>query len=341
MARPMFTLALMLAPMLGSILAPLSARADEIEDFYRGRNLIVMVGVGAGGEYDLQMRLVSRHIGKHIPGKPATISQNMVGATGLLMANYLANVAPKDGSVIALVQNGLPSYQAMGVEGVNFDATKFNWIGSLAPTAETMAIHKRANVTTVEEARKKELIAGSNGRSGITYTFPRLMNELLGTRFKIITGYQSVNEINIAMDRGEADGRNNSWTSWKAAKPDWVANKEIHVIVYAGPKPRDLDGVPAFEDLVTNEEDRQLVRLVISGSRLGHPFATAPGVPAERVKALRDAYAAMLQDPEYLKDVTAVRLDPNPIRGEDLAKTVNELMAMPQAVKARGKKLIE
>jgi len=335
MIRPMLALTLAL------MLAPLSARADDIEDFYRGRNLIVMVGVGAGGEYDLQMRLVARHISKHIPGKPQTVAQNMVGATGLLMANYLANVAPKDGSVIALVQNGLPSYQAMGVEGVNFDATKFNWIGSLAPTAETMAIHKRANVTTVEEARKKELIAGSNGRSGITYTFPRLMNELLGTRFKIITGYQSVNEINIAMDRGEADGRNNSWTSWKASKPDWIANKEIHVIVYAGPKPRDLDGVPSFEDLVTNDDDRQLVRLVISGSRLGHPFATAPGVPQERVKALREAFAAMVRDPDYLKEITAARLEPNPIRGEDLARTVEELMAMPQAVKARGKKLVE
>jgi len=330
-----------LALTLALLLASLPAVADDVEDFYRGRNLTVLVGVGAGGEYDLQMRLVARHIGKHIPGKPATIPQNMVGATGLLMANHLANVAPRDGSVIGLVQNGLPSYQAMGIEGVNFDATKFNWIGSLSPTAETMAIHKHANVSTIEEARKKELIAGSNGRSGITYTFPRLMNELLGTRFKIITGYQSVNEINIAMDRGEADGRNNSWTSWKAAKPDWIANKEIHVIVYAGPKPRDLDGVPAFEDLVANEEDRQLVRLVISGSRLGHPFATSPGVPPERVKALREAFAAMVRDPDYLKEVAAARLDPNPIRGEDLQKTVEELMAMPQAVKARGKKLVE
>jgi tripartite-type tricarboxylate transporter receptor subunit TctC len=326
---------------LGFLLAALPASADDVEDFYRGRTLTVMVGVGAGGEYDLQMRMVSRHIAKHIPGKPATVAQNMVGATGLLMANHLANVAPKDGSVIGLVQNGLPSYQAMGIEGVNFDATKFNWIGSLSPTAETMAIFKHAGVRTIEDARKKELIAGSNGRSGITYTFPRLMNELLGTRFKIITGYQGVNEINIAMDRGEADGRNNSWTSWKASKPDWVANKDIHIIVYAGPKPRDLEGVPAFEDLVANEEDRQLVRLVISGSRLGHPFATAPGVPQERVKALRDAFAAMVRDPDYLKEITAARLEPNPIRGEDLQKTVDELMAMPQAIRARGKKLVE
>lgn len=330
-----------LAFLIALCMAPYQVRADEVEDFYRGRTLTVMVGVGAGGEFDLQMRLVARHIGKHIPGKPATAGQNMVGATGLLMANHLANVAPRDGSVIGLVQNGLPSYQAMGIDGVNFDATKFNWIGSLSPTAETMAMHKRASITTVEDARKKELIVGAVGRSGISYTFPKLMNELVGTRFKIITGYQSVNEINIAMERGEADGRNSSWTSWKASKPDWIANKEIHMIAFAGPKPRDLEGAPALEDLIANQDDHQLLRLVISGSRLGHPFATPPGVPPERVEALRDAFSAMVRDPEYLKEIFAARLEPNPIRGEELQRTINELIAMPQAVKARAKKLVE
>jgi len=335
MARPPLVLLLALC------MVPLQVRADEVEDFYRGRTLTVMVGVGAGGEFDLQMRLVARHIGKHIPGKPGTVAQNMVGATGLLMANHLANVAPRDGSVIGLVQNGLPSYQAMGIDGVNFDATKFNWIGSLSPTAETMAIHKRAKLTSIEGARTKDLIAGAVGRSGISYTFPKLMNELLGTRFRIITGYQSVNEINIAMERGEADGRNSSWTSWKASKPDWIAKKEINIILYAGPKPRDLDGVPALEELVTNINDLQLVRLIISGSRLGHPFATPPGVPQERVEALRDAFSTMVKDPEYLKEVFAARLEPNPIRGEELQSTINDLIAMPQAVKARAKKLVE
>ena len=335
---PWRALAAAVLPMLAAV-AP--ARADALEDFYKGRTLTVLVGVGSGGEYDFQMRLVARHIGKYIPGKPATIAQNMVGATGLLMANHLYNVAPKDGSVIALVQNGLPSFQAMGIEGINFDATKFNWIGSLAPTAETMGVWKTANVKTVEDARKKDLIAGANGRSGVTYTFPRIMNELLGTRFKIVTGYPNVNEINLAMERGEADARNNSWTSWKAAKYDWIVNKSISILVYAGPKPADLDGVPAFEDLLTNPADRQLVRLVISGSRLGHPFATTPGAPPERVQALRDAFAAMIKDPDYLKEVAAARLEPNPVSGDSLKATVDELMAMPKEVRERGKRLVE
>ena len=300
------------------------------------------MGVGAGGEYDFQMRLVARHIGRFIPGNPSTVPQNMVGATGLLMANHLYNVAPKDGTVIALVQNGLPSFQAMGIDGVNFDATKFNWIGSMSPTVETMAVWKGSGVKTIEEARQKDLIAGSNGRSGITYTFPALMNDMLGTRFKIVTGYASVNEINIAMERGEADGRNNSWTSWKTAKPDWIANKDINILVYVGPRPKDMEAsVPSLEDLAKTPEDRQLVRLVTSGSRLGHPFATTPGVPAERVSALRKAFADMLKDPDYLKEVAAARLEVEAVSGEELKQTVDELMAMPKAVKDRGKKLLQ
>jgi tripartite-type tricarboxylate transporter receptor subunit TctC len=323
------------------MLASVSARADAVEDFYKGRTLTVLVGVGAGGEYDFQMRLVARHIGKYIPGNPQTIGQNMVGATGLLMANHLYNVAPKDGSVIGLIQNGLPSFQAMGIDGVNFDATRFNWIGSMSPTVETMAVWKGAGVNTIEEAKTKELIAGSNGRAGITYTFPALMNELLGTRFKIVTGYASVNEINIAMERGEAHARNNSWTSWKAAKNDWLVNKDIRILVYTGPKPKDMDpSVPSLEDLAKTPEDKQLVRLVTSGSRLGHPFATAPGVPPERVAALRTAFANMLKDPEYLKEVAAARLEVQAVKGEELKSIVDELMALPAAVRQRGRALI-
>ena len=180
----------------------------------------------------------------------------MVGATGLLMANHLYNRAPRDGSVIGLIQNGLPSFQAMGVAGVAFDATRFNWIGSIAPTIETLAIRRGADVTTIEQAREKELIIGANGRSGISFTYPKLLNELLGTRFKIVSGYQSVNQINIAMERGEADGRNNSWTSWNASKPDWIANGDIVILVYSGSKLPALKGTPRLDDLIKNQADR-------------------------------------------------------------------------------------
>jgi len=328
----------------GAVIASVAsaqAQSDPIADFYRGKTVTVLVGVGAGGEYDFQMRLVQRYIGKYIPGNPQTVGQNMVGATGLLMANHLYNVAAKDGTVIGLIQNGLPSFQAMGVEGINFDARKFNWIGSLAPTVETMSVRRGSGVTNVEQARQKELIAGSNGRAGITYTYPALMNEFLGTKFRIITGYASVNEINIAMERGEADGRNNSWTSWRASKPQWIANKEINVLVRSGPLPHDMDpSVPEFEDLVKDPQDKQVVHLITSGSRLGHPWAAPPGVPAERVAALRKAFAEMLKDPDYLREVANARLEPNPLTGEQLQAVVNEVLDMPAVVKQRGRKLI-
>ena len=322
-----------LATALMSLALVGATRADPVEDFYRGKTLTVLVGVGAGGEYDFQTRLVARHIGRHIPGNPATVAQNMVGATGLLMANHLYNLAPKDGTVIGLIQNGLPSFQAMGIPGVNFNAAKFNWIGSISPTVETMATWKGSGARTIEDARKKTLIAGANGRSGITYTFPKLLNELLDTKFNIARG--GIGE------GGEADARNNSWTSWKTSKNDWIVNKNISIIVYAGPRPADLDGAPSIEELTKNDEDRQLARLVTSGSLLGHPFATAPGVPAERVKALRDAFSAMLKDPEFIKDVVAARLEIDEVTGESLQRTVDELMAMPAAVRERGRKLVD
>jgi hypothetical protein len=151
-----------------------------------------------------------------------------------------------------------------------------------------------------------------------------------------------VNEINIAMERGEADGRNNSWTSWKTAKPDWLKNKDINILVYEGRKPKDMDpNVPNFEDLTKTPEDRQLVRLVTSGSRLGHPFATAPGVPPERVAALRKAFENMMKDPDFIKEVEAARLEIDPVSGDELQNTVDELMAMPASVRERGRKLLQ
>ncbi len=318
-----------------------AAQADPVEDFYRGKTFTVLVGVGAGGEYDLQMRLIGRYIGKYIPGHPTVITQNMLGATGLVMANYLFNVAPKDGTSIGLIQNGLTSYQAMGVEGIQFDAAKFNWIGAIAPTVETMAVWKGAHVDTIEQARAKPLTAGANGRSGITYTFPKLLNEIAGTKFKIITGYQTVNEINIAMERGEVEARNNAWSSWKAAKPEWVRDGDIKIIAIAGPQPQDLPGVPSVEGLGRNDDDKALAALVTSGARLGHPFAAAPGVPAERVRALRDAFAAVTKDPDFLADAKQASVEIEPVTGQALQQIVDQVLATPPQVRKRGRALID
>ncbi len=312
--------------------------ANEVENFYKGRNISFLVGVSQGGGYDTDLRLVARHITKHIPGRPNAVPQNMTGATGLVMANYMSRVAPRDGSVVALIQNGLPTYQAVGREGVQFDAREFQWIGSVAPTVEAMITMVASNIRTVEDAKKREVIAGSNGASGITYMYPLMMNDMLGTRFKMVTGYPGSGQLNLAMERGEVDARNNSWTSIKSTKPNWIKDKLIHVLVYSGPQQDDLPGVPHFLEMIQNPEDRAVARVVTSGGSLGRPFTVAPGVPTDRVAALRTAFTDMLKDPEFIKDATSMRIELQPISHQELKKVIDDLFATPDHLKERARK---
>ena len=320
--------------------APVRA-ADAVETFYKGKTLYALVGVSAGGEYDFQLRLVARYLGKYIPGHPNVVAQNMVGATGMVMANYLYRVAPKDGTYIGLIQNGLPTSQAVGMEGVQFDASKFSWIGSVAPSVETMATWKTTGVKTIEDARKTEVIAGCVGSSGITLTFPMMLNDLVGTKFRMVMGYTGSGPLNLAMERGEVSARNTSWTSWKAAKPEWLANGDINILVYSGPKPADLNGVPEVMDLVTNPEDREVVDIVTAGNRLGHPFATSPGAPQDRVDALRKAFADMLEDADFRKEAAAAKLDIDLVNAASLEKAVMGALNASDKAKARARKYFQ
>jgi tripartite-type tricarboxylate transporter receptor subunit TctC len=319
----------------------LGARADSVADFYRGKTINALVGVSPGGEYDFQLRLVARHLGKHIPGHPNIVAQNMTGATGMIMANYLYRVAPQDGTYIGLIQNGLPTSQAVGMTGVQFDAPKFNWLGSVAPTAETLTTWKTAPAKTIEDAKKIETIIGSVGSSGITLSFPMMLNDLLGTKFKMVMGYTGSGALDLAMQRGEVQGRANSWTSLKAAKPDWIANKEVNILVHSGPKSSDLKEVPALNDLVTDATDKQVVDIVTAGDSLGHPFATSPGVPPERVTALRQAFADMLKDPDFLKDAAAVRKEIDPVSVDEIEAAIARAFNATPAAKERARKYFQ
>ncbi len=318
-----------------------AARADAVSDFYRGRTVNVLIGVAVGGEYDLHARAVSRFLGKYIPGNPSVVPQNMTGAGGLKMANYLYEVAPRDGTNIGMLANTFPAMQAAGVKGVMFDANKFSWIGSICPTIETMTVWKTTGVHSIEDARNKEVIAGATGRGAITYMFPAMLNEFAGTKFKIVTGYPGGNDVNLAMERGEVGARNNTWSSWKVTKPDWLRNKDITVIVQAGPKTNDLPGVPSIEDVIPDPDNRKVVELLVSGTRLGRPLATTPGVPEERVKALRDAFDAAMKDPEFLREAAAANIEVDPVRGVDMQDVVKNVLATPKHLAERARALIE
>jgi tripartite-type tricarboxylate transporter receptor subunit TctC len=318
-----------------------AAFAQSVGDFYKGKTINVLIGVGVGGEYDLHARLVSRYIGKHIPGNPTLVPQNMLGAGGAKMAAYLADVAPKDGTNIGMIANNFPAMQAAGVELIRFDIGRFQWIGSISPTVETMTVWKTAGVSTIEGARQKEVVAGASGKGAITYSFPAMLNDFLGTKFKIVVGYQGGNAINLAMERGEVQARNNTWSSWKVTKPDWLKNGDIKILTYAGPTPKDLPGVPAVRDLVKSEDDRRIVDLVVSGTELGRPLAFAGGVPADRVAAVRKAFMDTMKDPDFMQEAGKLQIEIDPVSGEHMQKVVADVLATPRNLAERARALIE
>jgi tripartite-type tricarboxylate transporter receptor subunit TctC len=320
--------------------APCAAQSDAVADFYRGKTVNVFIGVGVGGEYDLQARLVAKYIGRHIPGQPNVVPQNMTGASGLKMLNFLYNQAPRDGTSIGVIQNGFPAAQAIGRAGIQFDADRLRWLGTIAPVVETMAVWHTAGIRSIDDARKRETVVGATARGGITYTYPALMNELLGTKFKIVTGYTGGNEINIAMERGEVHGRNNSWSSWKVTKNGWLKEQKLFVIAQAGAKAKDLDA-PMIEQLTKNQADRQLVDIIMSGAALGRPMTTTPDVPEPRLRALRAAFLAVMTDPDFVAETGKLNIEIAPVSGEAMQKIVANVLATPKAVTERAKPLLE
>lgn len=323
------------------LLAGAPASAQSPGDFYKGKTVNVLIGVGVGGEYDLHARIVARHIGKHAPGAPNFVPQNMTGAGGAKMAAYLAEVAPKDGTNIGMIANNFPAMQAAGLDVIRFDLGKFQWIGSISPTVETMTVASSAGVSSIEEATRKEVIVGATGKGAITYSFPAMLNEFLGTKFKIVPGYPGGNQINLAMERGEVQARNNTWSSWKVTKPDWIKNGDIKILAYAGPAPKDLPGVPNVVDLVKSADDKRTVELIVSGTMLGRPLAFAGDVPADRVAAMRAAFVQTMKDPEFLGEAGKLKIEVDPVRGEDMQKVVTNVLATPKNLAARARTIIE
>jgi len=316
------------------------AQAQSVGDFYRGKTLSMLVGVGVGGEFDLLTRLLAKYIGRHIPGNPSAVTQNMVGAGGMKVLNYLYNQAPRDGTYVVLVQPALPAAQAVGLPGVQYEAEKLRWLGTIAPSVETMVVWHETGVKTIQDAREREIVVGATSKGSNTYGFPALMNEFLGARFKIVTGYASGTQINLAMERGEVDGRDNSWASWKTTKPDWVKEHRITVIARFGPAVSDLDA-PSIEQLVESADERRIIELVLSGGQLGRPFAVAPGVPPERVAALRAAFDAVMRDPDFLAEAAAVNFDVAPIGGEALQGIVERVVNTPRDLASRARHFLE
>jgi tripartite-type tricarboxylate transporter receptor subunit TctC len=316
-----------------------AARADSVADFYRGKTINLYIGVNVGGGYDFEARLLARFMKAHIPGNPTLVPQNIVGAGGMKMANYLYSIAPQDGTAIGMVPDTMVAAQAVGIEGAEFDANKFLWIGTIGTSPQTLAVWHTAGVQTIEQARHKQLLVAASNPGAATYIFPRMLNELIGTRLKIVSGYQGNGTMVVAMERGEVEAVSNSWDSWKSLNPDWLKDKKINILVQTEPKALDLH-VPSVEDLARNDDDRKVIELVTSGDALGKPLAAAPNVPADRVTALRDAFDATMKDPAFIAAATAAKIAFGPIRGQQLQDAVARILATPKNLVARARAII-
>lgn len=297
------------------------------QDFYKGKSLTIITSTGAGGPYDTVARIVGKYMTKYLPGQPQLIIQNMPGAGHVRATNYLYTQAPKDGAVIATVANSIPLHQLIDGKGVRYDAKQFNWIGSTGISNLVTVVWHSAGVTSIKDVMSKELITGATGTGSGTYLYPAVMNALLGTKFKLVMGYTSTPEIDIAMERGEVNARSGgSIAGMLQERPEWFSQKKVIVLMQVGARrDKSLPDVPLMEELGRTPDEKALLKLVSSPVALGRPFLTAPGVPAERVALLREAFDSTMADPGFLEDAKRAQLDLDPMTGAAVAEIVQEV----------------
>jgi tripartite-type tricarboxylate transporter receptor subunit TctC len=327
--------ALKLAVIATAGYAGLMGSAFAQQDFYKGKSLTIITSTGAGGPYDTVARMVGKYMTKYLPGQPSLIVQNMPGAGHVLATNYLYNQAPKDGTVIATVVNSIPLHQLIDGKGVRYDARKFNWIGTTGISNLVTVAWHTTGVKSIDDVMKQELITGATGTGSGTYLYPAVMNVLLGTKFKLVMGYKSTPEIDLAMERGEVNARSGgSIAGMVQEHPDWFSDKKVSVLTQVGAKrEKSLPDVPLMDELGRTPDETALLKLVSSPVALGRPFMTAPGVPAERVEMLRKAFDATMSNPEFLEEANHAQLDLNPLTGAAVAEIVNEsLNTRPELV---------
>jgi tripartite-type tricarboxylate transporter receptor subunit TctC len=328
------TLLLLVAGASAALAVPV--RADPVEDFYKGRQVRLVIGSNSGGSYDSYGRLLAGHLGAHLPGHPTVVPSNMPGASGTQSASYLTQIAPKDGATIGLFNQSMPQRQILEPETVRFDIGALNWLGAMATTTSVFITWHGSGVHNLDDAARRDVIMGALSNDGGNAVYPLLLNRFLGTRFKVVLGYQGGNTIQLAMERGEVDGRASVvWSGLKAGWPQWIAERKINVIVQIGlAKEPDLPDVPLLIDLAKSPSDRAVFRFVSSDSAMGFPVVAPPGVPAERVAALRQALHETLEDPALLADARTRGLPINPVAGADVEAIVAGLAATPKDVAA-------
>jgi tripartite-type tricarboxylate transporter receptor subunit TctC len=336
------TLAVLLLPCTGQT----DAQSGQVADFYKGKQVSLYIGTEVGGGYDVYGRILARHLGRHIPGNPAVVVRNMPGAGSLTMGNYIVNGGPSDGTAIAAPQSSLP-FEALlhlaspGGKAANFDPTKLSWIGNAAQDVFVLFAWHAAKAKSMSDLTTTELTLGAAGPNTDGALLATALNKVLGTRIKLVVGYQSSGAHMLAMERGELDAAALAYTSLSTMRPDWVRNGLVRILVQCGVRPHpDLGQVPFVLDLVKSASDREVLELIFSKYQLGRPYFVAPGVPADRVEALRKAFDDTMKDPQLLADSQQSRVEISPMSGAEVQARVEALYRSPQALVLRAREVL-
>ena len=328
--------------LFGSAL-PQPVQADAVADFYKGKTITLYIGYSAGGGYDTYARTIGRVIGRHIPGNPKVVAKNKPGAGSLKLTNELYNSLPKDGTVIGTFGRGMVMEPLFGNKKAKFDPSKFTWLGSANNEVSVCIAWHESPIQTLEDFLTKPMIVGGTGPGSDTDVFPKVLNNVLGTKLILVTGYPGGNDINLATERGEVQGRcGYSWSSLKSRFPQWLTGKKVQILLQMSTaKHPDLPDVPFVMDLAKTDKDRKVLELIFARQAWGRPFVAPPGLPADRAKALQTAFMATMKDADFLADAKKQKLEIAPISGEKIKQLIAALYASPKDLVEAAKEAAE
>jgi tripartite-type tricarboxylate transporter receptor subunit TctC len=315
---------------------------EDVAAFFKGKTLRLIVGIGVGSGYDINARLLARHMAAHIPGQPTIIVQNQPGAGSLTMTNALYNTGPYDGTVMGASFNGMPTTPLLQPAGVRFDPVKLNWLGSTNRETQAMYVWHTAPARTLEDAKAKETVMGAQAPGSTQFDYPVLANQLFGFKFKVVTGYESTPKIHLAMESGEVHGTIANWSTLKAINTNWITEKKIRILAqWALKKNPELADVPLFLDRAKSDAERAALRLMLARLEYGRPFFLPPNVPAARLEALRRAFDVTMKDPAYLAEADKLKIEVDPLSGEEVTALVEQVSRTPADTVARVRAAME
>jgi tripartite-type tricarboxylate transporter receptor subunit TctC len=324
------------------VASPTTAQQDEVAAFFKGKTLRLIVGIGVGSGYDINARLLARFMVNHIPGQPTIIVQNQPGAGSLSMTNALYNTGPFDGTVMGASFNGMPTTPLLQPGGARFDPVKINWLGSTNRETQAMYVWHTAPAQVLDDARTRQIVMGAQAPGSTQFDYPVLADSLFGFKFKVVTGYESTPKIHLAMESGEVHGTIANWSTLKVINPSWIAEKKIRILAqWALTKNPELADVPLFLDVAKTDDERAALKLMLARLEYGRPFFLPPNVPPVRVEALRRAFNATMTDPAYLAEADKLKIDVEPISGEQVAALVAQVSQTPTDTVARVRAAME